>query len=75
MCASDWVPVSGTMPSESSAALHAAAGDGARMLNPIRRGGSSMVAIGNLYAIPRTLHGIEPTPGYGPHFQEVWLDA
>ena len=47
--------VSGTMPTESSAALAAAADDGAGLINPmspIHRGGSSMVAIGN----PRTHH-------------------
>src|SRR5205085_8032740 len=47
--------VSGTMPTVSSAALDAAADDGAGLINPmspIRRGGSSMVAIGN----PRTHH-------------------
>jgi penicillin amidase len=46
-------PVSGTMPTESAAAMKAAASDGASVLNPlspIHRGGSSMVAIGN----PRT---------------------
>jgi penicillin amidase len=45
--------VSGTMPSESSAALAAAADDGAGVidpLSPIHRGGSSMVAIGDLHA-------------------------
>ncbi len=42
--------VSGTMPQTSAAALAAAADDGANLANPlspIRRGGSSMVAIGN----------------------------
>jgi penicillin amidase len=45
--------VSGTMPAESSAAIAAAADDGAGVANPmspIHRGGSSMVAIGNLRA-------------------------
>jgi penicillin amidase len=47
--------VSGTMPTESSAALKAAASDGAGVVNPlspIHRGGSSMVAI----ADPGTHH-------------------
>ena len=39
--------VSGTMPPASSAALAAAAGDGSKLISPIHRGGSSMVAIGN----------------------------
>jgi acyl-homoserine lactone acylase PvdQ len=45
--------VGGSMPTESSAAVAAAADDGAGAFNPIspiRRGGSSMVAIGNLRA-------------------------
>jgi penicillin amidase len=39
--------VSGTMPQTSAAALAAAAGDGTKLISPLHRGGSSMVAIGN----------------------------
>jgi penicillin amidase len=46
--------VSGTMPSTSAAALQAAADDGARLLGPLRHGGSYMVAVGS----PRTHHAV-----------------